>query len=234
MSNAFIIVSPSNNYIFTNTLVGDVNICSQSNSQKILIGNNSNSVANLTMTSNAAYFMGQNVGINTSNPTYPLDVTGNARISGQLINNYPVHLSMYGTPTCYYNYSGYVATPSVGNYYTMTLPSYGLTSKNWTPSLTNTTGITIPFTGLYSLKLTLSVVTSSSITQFILKNQGTSINTMDDNLIAIADSSGNTTISSTAYLLSTDVIYYGFYVGAGNVGLSGRGLITMTLLQKTV
>ena len=87
MSNAYVFVSSSNYSTFTNALVGDVTICSQSNSQKILIGNNSNSVANLTISSNATYFMEQNIGINTSNPQATLDINGDLNVSSLVTTN---------------------------------------------------------------------------------------------------------------------------------------------------
>ena len=87
MSNAYVLVSSSNVETFTNVLIGDVIIFPQSNSQRILVGNNSNSVANLTISSNATYFMGQNIGINTSNPRATLDINGDLNVSSLVAMN---------------------------------------------------------------------------------------------------------------------------------------------------
>ena len=86
MSNAGIIVTPSNNSVFTNSSIGDMLMFTNSNSQKILIGTNSNSTANITLNSNVSYFNSANVGINTSNPAYQLDVVGGIRASQNIIS----------------------------------------------------------------------------------------------------------------------------------------------------
>jgi hypothetical protein len=54
----YILIAPSNNSIFTNSLTNDVMLYPQSNSQCVLIGNNQGSNANITMTSNFNSFTG--------------------------------------------------------------------------------------------------------------------------------------------------------------------------------
>ena len=122
MSNAYVFVSASNTSTFTNTLIGDVIISSQSNNQKILIGNNSNSIANLTMTSNASYFMSGNVGIGTSTPGYALHVVSSTipyigiNATSAAVNANLVLNNLYSSSTLYQTSNTFqVSTGPVAN-----------------------------------------------------------------------------------------------------------------------
>jgi hypothetical protein len=88
MSNAYLIVTSSNGNFFTNSAIGDVLMYTQSNSQKLLLGVNTSSQASLTFTSNVSYFSSGNVGIGTTAPAYPLDVTGASRLGNLISSNY--------------------------------------------------------------------------------------------------------------------------------------------------
>lgn len=176
------------------------------------------------------------VGIGTTLPTSALHVIG------QITGNFPVHLSMYGGPS-YYNSSGVLVNPTIatGQYYYLLWPSSGLTSQNWIPSYTNTTRLTIPYNGIYSVKFTFQsgAATSPTYEIFISKNlnNGGDLNPADDKLLASAAIvTSHTTISATAYLLTSDFINFGTYIGSGS-GFSGttagtRCTANVTLIQR--
>jgi hypothetical protein len=69
MSNVFIIVSPSNNYIHASVRPGDLTFYPQSSNQKILLG-----TSNATTSLPTIVIQGSNVGIGKSNPTTTLDI----------------------------------------------------------------------------------------------------------------------------------------------------------------
>lgn len=81
-SNRFFIKVASNNGVFfSNAMRWDAVIYPESNTQKVLIGNNANVTAALTISSNITllatnnvYFSNIYVGIGASNPTYPFQV----------------------------------------------------------------------------------------------------------------------------------------------------------------
>jgi hypothetical protein len=175
------------------------------------------------------------LGVGTNGPSTGLHVTG------QILGGFPVHLSLYGTPS-YYNSAGTLANPIVlSTYYYLLWPSSGLTSKNWTPSYTTTMRLGIPYNGLYSIKFTYQTgtATTPSYEIFISKNlgNGTDLNPGDDRLLACAVVSNHITITATAYLVTTDFINFGLFVGSGS-GFTGstagaRCTVNATLLQRT-
>ena len=104
MSAFFINIANTAGAIFPNSLSNDVLIYTQSNSQQIIIGVNSNSSGNLVLGSNVntintnlitssnfinsnISFLNSNVGIYNQNPQYALDIIGNINYTGQLLNN---------------------------------------------------------------------------------------------------------------------------------------------------
>ena len=116
MSSGGVIVTASNNCIFSNALIGDMLIFTNSNSQKLLIGNNSNSVANLTLTSNVSYFSSGNVGIGKSNPQTTLDVNGNVT-AANFIGNANTSSNLTGYPNINAtSINGYIITPGPEGY----------------------------------------------------------------------------------------------------------------------
>ena len=82
MSNANFIIAPSNLSIFSNSLLNDTLI--YTNSSNMRLGNTVNTVAPLNITSNAIYTSNVNMGINNSNPQYALDVIGKINIKGSI------------------------------------------------------------------------------------------------------------------------------------------------------
>ena len=149
----------------------------------------------------------------------------------------PMHLSFYGTPSCYPMNGATSASPSVYNntYYAMTFPSY--TNLNWTPTWQVYPGsgmsLTIPVSGIYSVKL--SGQANTGITPYIAKNS-VSLNTGDDSLICVVDVAGSFTVSGTAYLKTTDVLTFSMYYNSTTMTVSalfpGRTTATVTLLQR--
>lgn len=69
MSNAYIIISPSNNYIHASVIPGDLSFYPQSSNQKILLG-----ASNQSTVLPSIVIQGSNVGIGKSNPTTTLDI----------------------------------------------------------------------------------------------------------------------------------------------------------------
>jgi hypothetical protein len=175
------------------------------------------------------------VGIGTTNPSSALHVVG------QTIGTFPVHLSLYGTPS-YYNNSGTLLNPPATNTYVYLLwPSYGLTSQNWTPSYTTATKLGIPYTGLYAVKFALhsGAGTNPVFEMFISKNlcNGNDLNVLDDRLLALGYVGiSELTLSATAYLSTTDFLNFGFYFASGTLTGSVAGprcTVNVTLLQRT-
>ena len=105
MSSGFYInIAPTTGAFFNNSLSNDALLFTQSNSQKIIMGINSNSTGNIVLSSNATTFnttftnsgilsnIGQtyfnsNVGIYNQNPQYSLDVNGSINFIGQMLYN---------------------------------------------------------------------------------------------------------------------------------------------------
>jgi hypothetical protein len=183
------------------------------------------------------------VGIGTTSPGTALHV------AGQTLSTFPVHLSLYGQPSSYTSIA-VISTPAANSYYYCLFPSSGLTSQNWTPAYTNTTRLSIPYTGLYAVKFVYHFFSSAVGTQielFISKNlnNDTDLNPTDDRLLTstvMFNNAGSTTIaqttlSSTAYLTTTDYINFGFYVDSGTPQTSTLGGVrstaTLTLIQRT-
>ena len=82
MSNANFIIAPSNLSIFTNSLLNDTIL--YTNSSNLRLGNTINAVAPLNITSNAVYTSNVNFGINNSNPQAALDIIGNTKMTGTI------------------------------------------------------------------------------------------------------------------------------------------------------
>ena len=76
----FVYLASSNLDTFTNARTDDMVITTSSNTQHILLGNQSNTAAMVTITSNR-------VGIAKSNPGYALDVVGDVNFTSGLYNN---------------------------------------------------------------------------------------------------------------------------------------------------
>ena len=203
MSNAGIIVSPSNAQVFTNTLIGDMIIFTSSNSQRLLIGNNSNSIANLTLSSNASYFNSGNVGINTSNPAATLDITGTTIMRSNLTLS---------------NTTGSVTLSNNGNtlYINNNLNSDGLTN-NWIA--TNNINISSSQNAATSLS-----IASSNFNMWMSANIGdgswNSITRNGD--VGIFFSSNNAQNPSSSFIIAPwSTSNNGLKItGSGNVGIN--------------
>ena len=92
MSNAYVLVAPTSGFVFTNALTQDVVFFSQSNTQKVLMGVNSNSQAAITCSCNLTQIdldtlftsnninrmiVSSNTGIGTITPRTPLHIQSN-------------------------------------------------------------------------------------------------------------------------------------------------------------
>jgi hypothetical protein len=211
MSNAGIIVTPSNNSVFTNSSIGDMLMFTYSNNQKILIGTNSNSSANITLTSNVSYFNNGNVGINTSNPAYQLDVAGQTRLTYVPIITQPVYISWSNYNL--FDNNGNITNPSGAGqlfYFGWNTP----TQSNWTSTTTaymnSHVGQNVPYTGLYILNYNVRLSAVCQCDFFISKNAGIALN----NFPPLADGGGITTGGVTTVALlnaNTDYVNFGIY-----------------------
>ena len=130
---AYIQVASNANVFFTNTSENDVVVYPTSNSQKILLGNTSNTQAALTITSNSVFFA-SNVGVGMSNPAYGIDVATTTRTQQMLVGtggpgftglNGPITKGLVLSGT-----NGSTAGPHVHAYTASAYPSFQIV--NWT------------------------------------------------------------------------------------------------------
>ena len=182
------------------------------------------------------------IGIGLANPSSALHV------AGQVTASLPVTLFTHTSiSTTYYNSSGTSVSPgSTGTYYYVVFGTNGTNSKNWTPTYTNGSRLSIPYSGLYSITFFVGYpgANVTTIELFISKNSGVGddLNNYPNNLLALQGMQPayitETTITTTAYLNSTDYINFGFYYGVGTgtinwvAGIPRTGT-SVTLIQRT-
>jgi hypothetical protein len=159
--------------------------------------------------------------------------------SGQLINNFPVHLTLYGTPT-YYNSAGTsqgTVFSTTNAYYYMLPPTTSTSSTNWTPSITSGSKLAIPYNGLYMLSVSFNGLNSSAVECYITKNlcNNGDLNSNDDRLLCTSMTTGvgELNLATTANLITTDYINFGFYLSTGSIVAGARTSVRISLIQRT-
>jgi hypothetical protein len=179
------------------------------------------------------------IGIGLANPSSALHV------AGQVTASLPVTLFTHTSiSTTYYNLSGTSVSPGSTGYYYVVFGTNGTNSKNWTPTYTNGSRLAIPYSGLYSITFFVGApgTNVTNIELFISKNSGNGndLNDYPNNLLALQGMQPayiiETTITTTAYLNSTDYINFGFYYNAGTGTInwaSARTGTSVTLIQRT-
>jgi hypothetical protein len=180
---------------------------------------------------------------NTGNVIISTGATDSSKLtinnSGSVIQSFPVHLALYGIPT-YYNAAGTSqgqTTPAANNWYYTLPPTTSSSTTNWTPSITLGSRLAIPYSGLYALSMSYTNLSNSSLECFISKNlgNGADIVSNDDRLLCLVQSAtgAETSLTTTANLLSTDYVSFGFYLATGTVNQGNRATLRATLLQRT-
>ena len=138
-----------------------------------------------------------------------------------LVHTTPIHIAFYGAPSSPYT----VATTE----YYLKFSSY--TNQNWTPSYNAQNGLAIPANGIYFLSLTLH---TSSTTEFYISKNGGILTSANGNTLAaqVISGGGEASCSTTAYLTTSDVIYFGVFNSTSS-SYQGRSTASITLLQRT-
>ena len=171
--------------------------------------------------------------------------TMSSTFTPQSIHANQIYLSLFGQATVYLYGSSSANPTTLGNqYYSITLPSNN--NVNWVPTwqlggLNSSMSLAIPYSGIYAVKFTCQFGSPTSV--YIVKNSN-SVNTNDDNVIALSDTGSppnqNLTLSGTTKLLSTDVITFGFWFNGPSgsttssvvMNSNPRYTITITLLSR--
>jgi hypothetical protein len=160
----------------------------------------------------------------------------NIYFSGGVIS--PITYLFVGSALRSRNSAGTLTTPTVGNYSYMSCDTTNNT--NWTPSYSggNNSRLLVPVAGVYSITYCLQLPTTENASFFISKNEGGGNDLNVGGLLSTTTISGGATcLSTTVYLITTDFICCGFYLGSGtgftNSTMNTRSRLTLTLLQRT-
>ena len=198
MSNANFIIAPSNLSIFSNSLLNDTIL--YTNSSNLRLGNTVNAVAPLNITSNAVYTSNVNMGINNSNPQAALDVIGNAKISSNLYipNATSIYVNNIQTPqACYVGTNGATFAGGIIKYQTAILDT--------TSSYNTGTGLfTAPIAGLYQVSASFYNTTSTNYTTVDIYKNNTV--TMYRQFCGYQNSAIDASISGALYLAVGDTV----------------------------
>jgi hypothetical protein len=166
------------------------------------------------------------------------------QVSGQITGSFGVHFFGSNTPTMYNTTlsTTFPSGTSVGStYYYLKWPSPF--TFNWTPSYTSNAVLGIPYNGLYAISFTLHVGNNpGSLELGIIKNNPNVSNNLNypGNVLAtgcLISSQPEVSISTTAYLTTTDNILVGFYAGLATYSpaliVQNRSSLSITLIQRT-
>ncbi|RYE15103.1 MAG: hypothetical protein EOP34_04440 [Rickettsiales bacterium] len=191
---------------------------------------------------------GGTIGINKTNPTFNLDIAGNQRISGPLVQNnvvqwrYNFNTNTGGTAT-----NGGPITWSHSNFGYSTWGNINTTNNLLTstgvPTTTNAPSpiMTFPFSGIYSLNIQVRYANSASENavwfapfQSSTYNE-TASNNNSSRLAYISNGSYNTPTHYTGYFAAGDTCAIGaFSFGTNNSLINGFGNgLTVQLIQRS-
>lgn len=152
------------------------------------------------------------------------------------VNTYPVHTTYYGSFSMYLLSTSTLTSSTTANTNHYFIPAGASTafSKNWNTSWNASLGgMSIPYTGLYQVSFTSSFAGGGGNAQVYIS---TNKNQIDANANVYGYTSYNGSegnVSCTIYLLSTDILTFGFYTGTAGMTCGTRGRITITLLSRT-
>jgi hypothetical protein len=216
--SAFIAMSQSSGNVLTNSVAGDLIFCGTSNTQKIICGYcNAPSILTVTPTS---------VGINNSNPSYTLDVSGTGGVGTQMIGN-PLCAVYYLASNFNYPGTGVDVNnvwpiPPQKSLWSNVSAVYGNLGSYSDPMDTNGY-ITFPVKGIYRVNFSGQAASNIAFNQLALiatkgygvtslVNYGTSGNPL--RILSISDTSANMmTASFTGPFMSNDKVAVCMRVG---------------------
>jgi hypothetical protein len=156
--------------------------------------------------------------------------------SSQITAAYAVNILAYGTPTLYNTTPSVVATATAGGTYFLKWGSFA--NNHWSQTFSNTVQLQIPFSGLYAISFTLGGTTASTGEMFITRNQPLASTQVDSpaNTLALqawtSSFSLDASCSATTYLVTSDVLNFGFIWISGTVTLGSRCTCQVTLIQR--
>jgi hypothetical protein len=213
---AFIAVSPASGNVLTNSVAGDLMIYGTSNTQKILFGfSNSNAVMSITSS---------NIGINTTTPSYLLDVNGIGRVNNPMIGNplCAVYFlaSNWSSTGSNIDTVGIYPVPPAKSYWSNVSAAYGNLGTFGDPM--NTNGyIVFPVKGLYHIQFSGQAASNMSwqcCYMFARQGYGATSNSYGGSTnpvkyLSAVDSSGNSmTTSYTGPFMSNDSVAVTFRI----------------------